>query len=240
MSDVESLKAKIAMACRMLCQAQLVDYSGHISVRIPDTDRFLINPHPVSRAAVTPDDVVTFDLEGKRLEGRWDLPSELPMHTRTYAARDDVQCVAHLHNRMVVVLSMANRLLFPASNTGALFGHGPLPMYRDPALIHTDAQGDAVAKVLGTRDAAILRGHGSLVVGQSIEWVFAACVDLEESATRYYYASLLGSVTPYTADELDRVGHGRRKMGVIQKIWDHAAAKARQAGALAGLAGWPF
>ena len=156
------------------------------------------------------------------------------MHTRTYAARPEVQCVAHLHNRMVVVLSMANRSLVPASNTGALFGPGPLPMYRDPALIHTNEQGDAVAKTLGSKDAAILRGHGSLVVGQSIEWVFAACVDLEESATRYYYASLLGPVDPYTADELDRVGQARRKMSVIQKVWDHCEAKARNAGLLAG------
>lgn len=235
MSDIESLKRKIALACRMLCQAQLVDYSGHISMRIPETDRFLINPHPISRAAVTPADVLTFDLDGKLLEGPWKLPSELPMHTRTYVARPDLQCVAHLHNRMVVVLSMANRTLVPASNTGALFGTGPLPMFRDPALIHTNEQGDAVAKTLGLSDAAILRGHGSLVVGQSIEWVFTACVDLEESATRYYYASLLGPVEPYTADELDRVGKGRRKMSVIQKVWDHCEAKARNAGLLADL-----
>jgi L-ribulose-5-phosphate 4-epimerase len=235
MIDIDTLKGKIAVACRMLCQAQLVDYSGHISVRIPGTDRFLINPHPISRAAVTPSDIATFDLEGKLLDGPWDLPSELPMHTRTYMARPDVQCVAHLHNRMVVVLSMANRSLVPASNTGALFGPGPLPMYRDPALIQTNEQGDAVAKVLGANDAAILRGHGSVVVGQSVEWVFAACIDLEESATRYYYASLLGPVAAYTADELARVGRGRRKMPVIQKMWDHCEAKARQAGLLAGL-----
>lgn len=235
MSDIDILKRKIAVACRMLCQAQLVDYSGHISVRIPDTDRFLVNPHPISRAAVTPADVLTFDIEGKLLEGPWQLPSELPMHTRAYVARPDVQCVAHLHNRMVVVLSMANRSLIPASNTGALFGAGPLPVYRDPALIHTDEQGDAVARILGPSDVAILRGHGSLVVGQSIEWVFAACVDLEESATRYYYASLLGPVEPYTADELNRVGKGRRKMSVIQKVWDHCEAKAKNAGLLQGL-----
>ena len=117
------------MACRMLFLAELVDYSGHISVRIPGTDRFLINGHPISRATVTPDDIVTFNAEGKRLEGKWDLPSELPMHTRTYRARTDVQCVAHLHNRMVVVLSMADRQLIPASNPGALFGQGPIPIY---------------------------------------------------------------------------------------------------------------
>ena len=235
MLEIDELKKKLAMACRMLFLAELVDYSGHISVRIPGTDRFLINGHPISRAEVTPDDIVTFDPEGKRVEGKWNLPSELPMHSRTYRVRDDVQSVAHLHNRMVVVLSMADRPLIPASNPGALFGPGPIPVYQDPALIHTNEQGDEVARTLGARDAAILRGHGSIVVGQSIEWTFAACVDLEESAARLCFASTLGPVRFYTDDEVNRVSKGRKKLSVIQKVWDHYVAKARLAGLMEGV-----
>lgn len=235
MGSADDLKWKVALACRMLFCADLIDYSGHISLRIPGTDYFLINPHPISRAAVTPDDIVTFDAEGRRVEGRWNLPSELPMHTRVYRARPDVQSVAHLHNRMVVVLSMAETPLLPACNTGAFFGPRPLPLYHDPALIHTDAQGDAVASALGSRDALILRGHGSVVVGESIEWAFAACIDLEDSARKLYLASALGPVRGYTADEVERVAKGRRRGPVIQKIWDHYHARARLAGLTAGL-----
>lgn len=230
MLEIDDLKIKLAMACRMLCLAELVDYSGHISARIPGTERFLIHGHPVSRAEVTPDDIVTVDSDGKLVEGKWNPPSELPMHIRTYRARKDVQSVAHLHNRMVVVLSMADRPLIPASNPGALFGPGPIPVYQDPALIHTNEQGDEVARTLGAGDAAILRGHGSIVVGDSIEWAFAACIDLEESATRLYHASLLGPVSFYTEDELQRVSKGRRRMSVIQKIWDHYIVKTKLAG----------
>jgi L-ribulose-5-phosphate 4-epimerase len=229
-AEIDDLKEKLALACRMLFLAQLVDYSGHISVRIPGTDRFLINGHPVSRAMVTPDDIVTFDPDGNRLEGKWNLPSELPMHTRTYRVRDDVQSIAHLHNRMAVVLSMADRPLIPASNPGALFGLGPMPVYQDPALIHSNEQGDAVARTLGDRTAAILRGHGSIVVGESIEWTFAACIDLEESAARLCFASVLGPVRFYTDDEVQRVAKGRRSSSVIQKVWDHYAAKAKLTG----------
>jgi ribulose-5-phosphate 4-epimerase/fuculose-1-phosphate aldolase len=226
---------KLAMACRMLFVAELVDYSGHISVRIPGTEKFLIHGHPVSRAEVTPDDIVTVDRAGRPIEGKWNPPSELPMHVRTYLARSDVQSIAHLHNRMVVVLSMAERALVPACNPGALFGPGAIPVYHDPALIHTDEQGDAVAQTLAGRDAAILRGHGSIVVGESIEWTFAGCVDLEESAARLCFASLLGPVRSYTDEEVGRVSKGRRRAPVIQKIWDHYVAKAKKAGAMAGL-----
>ena len=235
MSEIDTLKTGLAMSCRMLYQAKLVNYSGHISIRIPGTDRFLVNGHPISRAAVTPEDIVTFDIDGNRLEGKWNLPSELPMHTRTYRVRKDVQCLAHLHNRMAVVLSMADRPLLPASNPGAFFGSGPIPVYMDPALIHTNEQGDEVAKAMGSSDAVILRGHGSLVAGPSIEWTFAACVELEESATRLYYASLLGPVRFYTDDEIDRVGKGRRRPPVIQKVWDHSVITAKLAGLMDGL-----
>lgn len=235
MSEIDDLKIKLAMACRMLCFAELVDYSGHISVRIPGTSRFLINPHPISRAEVKPEDILTFDLDGNRLEGKWNLPSELPMHTRTYRARENVHSVAHLHNRMVVILSMADRPLLPASNPGALFGPGPIPVYSDPALIQTNEQGDEVARTLGAGDAAILRGHGSIVVGGSIEWTFAACIDLEESAARLCHASLLGPVRFYTRDEVERVAKGRRRGAVMQKIWEHYAAKVRLAGLMQDL-----
>jgi hypothetical protein len=81
----------------------------------------------------------------------------------------------------------------------------------------------------------MLCGHGSMVVGQSIEWVFSACVDLEEAAARFYQASLLGPVRVYTDDETQRVMKGRRKDSVIQKIWDHNVAKTRLAGLLEGV-----
>jgi L-ribulose-5-phosphate 4-epimerase len=224
------------MSSRMLFNANLVDYSGHISARIAGSDHFLILPHPVSRATVSAGDIVVADFDGNLVEGRYKPPSEVYMHARAYKARDDVQSVAHLHNHMVATLSMVDKPFYPASsNPGAFFGPGPMPVYMDPALIHSIAQGDAVAKTLGNGDAVILRGHGSLVVGQAIEWVFAACVDLEEAAARFYKASLLGPIRVYNEDETQRVMKGRRNESVVQKIWDHNLAKTKLAGLLEGV-----
>lgn len=231
MSDLSELKLKLAMSSRMLFNAGLVDYSGHISARIPGTDCLLILPHPVSRATVKSEDIVVSDFEGKLVEGKYKAPSEVFMHARAYKARGDIQSVAHLHNHMVATLTMVDKPFYPASsNPGAFFGCGPLPVYKDPALIHTIEQGDAVARTLGEGDAVMLRGHGSMVVGQAIEWVFAACVDLEEAASRFYKASLLGPVLVYNDDETERVMKGRRKDSVVQKIWDHNVAKTKLAG----------
>ena len=236
MADLSELKSKLAMSSRMLFNAGLVDYSGHISARIPGSDHLLILPHPVSRALVKPDDMVVTDFDGKLIEGKYKAPSEVFMHARAYKARGDIESVAHLHNHMVATLTMVDKPFYPASsNPGAFFGPGPLPVYKDPALIHTIEQGDAVAKALGKGDAVMLRGHGSMVVGQAIEWVFAACVDLEEAASRFYQASVLGPVLVYNDDETQRVMKGRRKDSVVQKIWDHNVAKSKLAGLMSGI-----
>ncbi|HEX2228239.1 MAG TPA: class II aldolase/adducin family protein [Candidatus Binatia bacterium] len=236
MSELTELKTKLAMSSRMLFNSGLVDYSGHISARIPGSDHLVILPHPVSRATVAADDMVITDFEGKWVEGKYKAPSEVYMHARAYKARDDIQSVAHLHNHMVAVLSMVDKPFYPASsNPGAFFGPGALPLYMDPALIHSIEQGDAVAETLGQADAVMLRGHGSMVVGQAIEWVFAACVDLEEAASRFYKASLLGAVRLYNEDETQRTMRGRRKDSVVQKIWDHNVAKTRLAGLMDGI-----
>jgi len=235
-ADLSELKSKLAMSSRMLFNAGLVDYSGHISARIPGSDRLLILPHPVSRALVKPDDMVVTDFDGKLIEGKYKAPSEVFMHARAYKARGDIESVAHLHNHVVATLTMVDKPFYPASsNPGAFFGPGPLPVYKDPALIHTIEQGDAVAKALGKGDAVMLRGHGSMVVGQAIEWVFAACVDLEEAASRFYKASVLGPVLVYSDDETQRVMKGRRKDSVVQKIWDHNVAKSKLAGLMSGI-----
>ncbi len=235
-SAINDLKKNLAMSSRMLFNSGLVDYSGHISARIPGSDHLLILPHPVSRATVVADDMVVTDFEGKVIEGKYKAPSEVYMHARAYKARNDVQSVAHLHNHMVAVLTMVDRPFVPASsNPGAFFGPGPMPVYMDPALIQTIEQGDAVAGALGSRDAVMLRGHGSMVVGQAIEWVFAACVDLEEAASRFYKASLLGAVRVYNEDETRRVMQARRRDSVVQKIWDHNVAKTKLAGLMGGI-----
>src|SRR5262245_64328219 len=108
-SELNELKKKLAMSARMLFNSGLVDYSGHISARIPGSDHLLILPHPVSRATVVADDMVVTDFEGKLVEGKYKAPSEVYMHARAYEARSDLQSVAHLHLHLVAVLTLLDQ-----------------------------------------------------------------------------------------------------------------------------------
>src|SRR5688500_1679835 len=95
-SELSELKTKLALSSRMLFNSGLVDYSGHISARVPGSNHLLILPHPVSRATVVADDMVVTDFDGKWIEGKYQAPSEVYMHARAYKARSDIQSVAHL------------------------------------------------------------------------------------------------------------------------------------------------
>src|SRR6266403_106676 len=84
-SEINDLKKKLAMSSRMLFNSGLVDYSGHISARIPGSDHLLILPHPVSRATVVAGDMVVSDFEGKVIEGKYKAPRKsicMPAHTK--------------------------------------------------------------------------------------------------------------------------------------------------------------
>lgn len=222
---MEDLRAKVAQCCRMLCMANLIDFSGHVSAREPGTDRVFIHPRHVSRLEVRPEDVLVVNLEGKLLEGLQQPPMELAMHTEVYKAREDVFAVAHLHPRMVTILGMAGRELVPACMHGALFAGG-VPVYPGCHHVATPELGAAVARALGRHWALILKGHGAVVVGESVEAVFCASLRLEESADKLFHASLLGPVQPLSpADIKDMEGWVERS---AQKVWDFYVSKARR------------
>ena len=63
-----TLRQQLADCHRMMVMAELLDYSGHVSARLPGTDRILILPRDASRAAVTADDMLVVGLDGTILK----------------------------------------------------------------------------------------------------------------------------------------------------------------------------
>jgi ribulose-5-phosphate 4-epimerase/fuculose-1-phosphate aldolase len=105
-------------------------------------------------------------------------------------------------------------------------------VYDDPELVRTDALGAALARSLGASRAALLRGHGAVVLGEDIPECVTAALFLEESAERLMLAASLGQPREYTADETRRVRSGVGQRSVILKTWTDAVERARVAGRL--------
>jgi L-fuculose-phosphate aldolase len=218
--DMDLLKLDLVRAIRILTVEGLMDFNGHMSYRLPGTDHVLINSRKAGRSSLRERDIVTIDLEGRLVEGKDEPPSEYPIHTRIYCARPDVNCVAHLHPRTSTVFSIAGKPILPVFTAGAIFPRAGVPVYQDPALIHTREAGDALAKVLGSECAALMRGHGAVCVGEDILSCFTVSIWLEENAKKQLSAAPLGDPIVFSEDELRRVRAGMWKPSVIRKTWD--------------------
>ncbi len=231
MQDLDSLKADLATAVRLLTTEGLMDFNGHLSVRTPDDpNKILINPRHVSRTAVTANDIVTTDLRGKPLDAK-EPPSETPIHTAIYRLRPEVVSVAHIHPTIATAFSIAQVPIVPVFTLGCLLGDG-VPVFDKPDLVRSDALGDELAEVLGAHRAALMRGHGAVVVGESVAACFTACIWLEENAKKQLLARQLGnSVRAFSADETARVKHALWRPETIRKTWDYYVDKYRASGA---------
>ena len=217
---LETLKTNLVMAIRMLTAEGIMDFNGHMSYRLPGTDRVLINSRRASRAALRPSDIVTMDLDGQLIEGECEPPSEKAIHTRVYLARPDVFSVAHIHPRFSTVFSIAGQPLLPVFTAGCIFPREGVPVYDDPGLIHTREAGDAVARALGAECAVLMRGHGAVTVGADIVSCFNVSIWLEENAKKQLWAASLGTPRVFSEEELQRVRAQMWKPEVIRKTWD--------------------
>src|SRR5262245_20472567 len=171
--DVPTLKIKVAQAVRMLAAEGLVGSSGHVSARVPGTNRVLINSRDASREVVQPADIVTVDLDGKKLAGKDREPDEVFIHVSIYRARPDVMSVIHTLAVYSTAFTVAQKEILPVSVHGAIFADG-VPEYRRAGKVIDRHQGDDLAKVLGQHRAALMRMHGAVVVGAYIEEAFCA------------------------------------------------------------------
>ncbi|MDO8689799.1 MAG: class II aldolase/adducin family protein [Dehalococcoidia bacterium] len=225
------LREKVAQSCRIMYMEGFFASSGHVSARIPGTDHILIHPRQTSRAVVEGKDLVAVDLRGRLVEGESEPPSETALHTAMYRARPDVMAVAHLHSHYATTISIAGRPLVPVFTPACIFAP-EVPVFDDPSLIQNDAQGDAVAQVLGKGRAVLLRGHGSVVVAHSIEAVLAASVHFEENAKTLFDVYQIGTPRAITSDEAAPLIKQTWGDSSIMKVWIHEHAKARALGVL--------
>jgi ribulose-5-phosphate 4-epimerase/fuculose-1-phosphate aldolase len=232
-----AIREKLALACKLLYMEGLMDHGGLVGARVPESGALVLNPremrgtqgrHPGLMEA---DDMVLVDADGKRIAGTNNPPSETPIFTGVFGARPDVMAVFHLHLEYATLFSVVGKPLQAVGVTGAPFGE-TVPVHPDPTLIQRPEQGVALAHTLGDRVAVILRGHGAVIVGRSIEEAFAASVMLEDNALRQFRASQIGTPQPLDGEELvdalRQIWHPK----VIAKMWTFYNMKARDEGVI--------
>jgi HCOMODA/2-hydroxy-3-carboxy-muconic semialdehyde decarboxylase len=202
-----ALVAKLALANRILDDQGVVDGFGHVSVRHDASAAHFLLARNMAPGLVNAEDILTFDLDGQALDaaGRR-VYLERFIHGEIYRARPDVQAIVHSHSPSVIPFAATRTPLRPLYHMSGFLGAGSaLFEIRDVAgntdlLIRDPPLGRALAAALGAHAAVLMRGHGSTVVGATLEQAVYRAIYAEINARLQAQAVVLGAVT-YLNDE---------------------------------------
>ena len=210
--QVGDLKRRIAAACQVLGRLDLTKAAtGHVSARIPATERILVRARGPSEMGVRYTrhaDIVEVDFDGRLLKATkagLEAPIEIFIHTAIYRARPEVNAVVHVHPPLVVLFTICEKPLLPLygaydvpSLQMLLAG---IPTFDRSILIDSQKLGEDLVHTMGGHGICLMRGHGVTTAASSVEEAALAVIQINELATMNYRAHLLGNPVPISRED---------------------------------------
>ena len=193
-----SLKEDLVIASRTCAEAGVIDAYGHVSARSEiDPNRYFMS-RAVAPELIVEDDLVEYDLDSRPVHaGSPAGYNERYIHGEIYKVRPDVMAIVHNHSHSVVPFSCTPCKLRPIFHMSAFIGLGvPNWDIRDAMggsdmLVRNSVLGASLAATLGAHPAALMRGHGSVVVGAKIQVAVGRTIYLDHNAKMQYQAMMM-------------------------------------------------
>ncbi|MGJ7415242.1 class II aldolase/adducin family protein [Streptomyces cinereoruber] len=192
--------------------------SGHITARDPELpDCFWVNPFGAPFAETTASDLILVNGDGQVLHGgRHVNQAAFTVHAQVHRARPDAVAVVHTHSLHGRALAALGELLAPLTQEACAFYQDHVLYDAYTGVTVNPEEGRRIAVALGTSKAIVLRNHGPLTVGASVDaaaWWFIA---LERCARIQLTARAAGK--PVLIDHHDAVAT-REQLGNDLVAW---------------------
>lgn len=223
----------LVIANRVLAREGVVDAYGHVSIRHPEhPDRYLISCSR-SPELVTLEDIMAFTLDGKALAGDTrPAYAERFIHGAVYEARPDVHSVVHNHSHAVIPFGVTGVKLRPLLHVGAAIGDDiPVWDIRDKfgdtnLLVVNMEQGRDLAACLTDSQVALMRGHGCIVTGATVQESVMKSIYLQVSANVQLQAMQLGEVMYLSPGEVEHCSNTFVSELSVQRAWEYFRKRA--------------
>lgn len=231
--DVPRELTRLVAANRILAHEGVVDAFGHVSVRDPrNLERFWL-ARSRSPALVELDDLMEFDLEGTAVDARGRTPyGERMIHAAVYAARDDVRSVVHHHAYGVLPFTISDEPLRPVVHTASVIG-AKIPVWdirtrfgATDMLVRAIEQGRDLAATLADNTCVLIRGHGAVVVGESVERAVLTAIYLQVNANVLLQALPLGAPEALSTEEIERSAEAQFSPLALDRSWEYFCQRA--------------
>ena len=222
--DPETLDDLVA-ANRILAEQGVLDAFGHVSQRHPNNpDRYLLARN-MAPELVTAGDIMEFDLDSNPVDPRGRrVFLERFIHGEIYKVRPDVGSVIHTHSPSIVPFSISTVPLEAVYHMSGFLAAG-VPNFdirtgagMTDMLIRSGALGRSLAGVLADKPVALMRGHGNVVVGESIKVAVYRAIYTEVNARLLMQARMLGGPLVLLSPEEGRKAQ-ESIMGQIDRPW---------------------
>jgi ribulose-5-phosphate 4-epimerase/fuculose-1-phosphate aldolase len=198
--------ADLAAAARILADQGVVDGFGHVSLRHPsDPNRYFMSKS-IAPALVTPDDLIEYDLDSNAIDakGRTSFLERF-IHGEIFKARPDVMSVVHSHSPAVIPFGLVGVPMQAMFHNGAFIAAG-VPVFdikekfgATDMLVSDAAKGVELARVMGRKDIALMRAHGSVACGPTLQTAVFRAVYTEVNARIQHWTLALGRGGPVAA-----------------------------------------
>jgi HCOMODA/2-hydroxy-3-carboxy-muconic semialdehyde decarboxylase len=196
----------LAAASRILATQGVVDGFGHVSMRHPAVpDRYLM-ARSIAPALVTPGDIIEYDLDSSpcNANGRGSFLERF-IHGEIYKARSDVMAVVHSHSPSVIPFGLVGVPMQAMFHNAAFIAVG-VPVFdirekfgATDMLVGNGAKGVALAEAMGKKDIVLMRAHGAVACGSTLQAAVFRAVYTEVNARIQHWTAALGGGAPIAA-----------------------------------------
>jgi ribulose-5-phosphate 4-epimerase/fuculose-1-phosphate aldolase len=214
-------KERLAAALRLFGRFGFEEgIAGHITARDPEyPDHFWVNPFGMSFKHIRVSDLLLVNHHGEVVQGRYQVNrAAFTIHAAVHAARPDVIGAAHSHSLYGKALSATGQMLEPVTQDACAF-YADHSLFDDyTGVVNDPKEGERIAAALGSNKAVILRNHGLLTAGTTVDAAAWWFITMERSAQAQLVAKAAGStvqISPESA-ELTRGQVGSEFAGWFQ------------------------
>jgi ribulose-5-phosphate 4-epimerase/fuculose-1-phosphate aldolase len=200
--------------------------AGHITARDPEhPDHFWVNPFGVHFGQIRVSDLMLVNAQGEVVEGKHPLNgAAFAIHSSVHHARPEVIAAAHAHSMYGKAWASLGRLLDPITQDSCAFFEDHAVFEDYTGVVYDTSEGQRIAMALGNHKAAILRNHGLLTVGHTVDEAVWWFVTMDRSCQAQLLAEAAGKPIPIQRDSAlvtrGQVGSPEAGWFQFQPLWN--------------------
>lgn len=204
--DVAELQERVLGACLDMISSGLITGTWGMACARTAAGTVVVTPSGMDYKKLRPTDLPVVDLNGRVVSGKLKPTTETPMLTRLLGLRPDINAIAHTHSTAATGYASAGMPIpaVLAELAEAVGGSVPCAEY---ARFGTPALADNVLAVAGSRQAVLLRNHGVVTFGATVEEAASAALVVEEGARVALVHRQLGGTLELEQTEIDALRH---------------------------------